>query len=71
MATKKVNTTDEIKLLQVELEDKLSNYCGVTPKDASTEQMYKAVSLTILDKLLAKKKEFNHQAKVKSAKRVY
>ena len=71
MATKKVNTTDEIKLLQVELEDKLSNYCGVTPKDASTEQMYKAVSLTILDKLLAKKKEFNRQAKAKNAKRVY
>ncbi len=71
MATKKVNIPDEIKLLQVELEDKLSNYCGVTPKDASTEQMYKAVSLTILDKLLAKKKEFNRQAKEKNAKRVY
>ena len=48
-------TTNEI---QICIENKLSSYYGVTPQDASIEQMYKAVSLTVLDILMEKKKNF-------------
>ena len=53
-------TTNEI---QKNLEDKLSNYYGVTPQDASIEQMYKAVSLTVMDILMDKKKTFKKEVK--------
>ena len=58
MASKKTTSIKEeqqVSGLQLKLEEKLSNYCGVTPKDASIEQMYKAVALTVLDELLQKK----------------
>ena len=61
MASKKTKSIEEVQQessLQAKLEEKLSNYCGVTPKDASIDQMYKAVALTVLDELLKKKKEF-------------
>ena len=57
--------------INAKIEEKLANYFGVTPSDASLEQMYKAVSLTVLDDLMAKKKKFNHEVKVQKKKRVY
>ena len=74
MASKKTTSIKEeqqVSGLQLKLEEKLSNYCGVTPKDASIEQMYKAVALTVLDELLQKKKDFNRSVKEAKAKRVY
>ena len=74
MASKKTTSIKEVQQvsgLQLKLEEKLSNYCGVTPKDASIEQMYKAVALTVLDELLQKKKDFNRSVKAAKAKRVY
>lgn len=53
------------------IEEKLSRYFGVTPKDANIDQIYKAVSMTILDILLEKKKQFNRKVKEKKAKRIY
>ena len=61
-------TTKEI---QINLEDKLSSYYGVTPQDASIEQMYKAVSLTVMDILMDKKKTFKKQVKKQQAKQIY
>ena len=61
-------TTNEI---QKNLEEKLSNYYGVTPQDASIEQMYKAVSLTVMDILMDKKKTFKKEVKQKQAKQIY
>ncbi len=61
-------TTNEIQVL---LEAKLASYYGVTPQDASTEQMYKAVSLTVLDMLMNKKKTFKKQVKQQKAKQIY
>ena len=57
--------------IKAKIEDKLANYFGVTPSDASLEQMYKAVALTVLDVLMANKKRFNHEVKVQKKKRVY
>ena len=48
------NQASEVK---IKIEEKLSKYFGVTPSDASTDQMYKAVVMTILDILLEKKKQ--------------
>ncbi len=61
-------TTNDIQTL---LEAKLASYYGVTPQDASTEQMYKAVSLTVLDMLMDKKKTFKKQVKAKQKKQIY
>lgn len=73
MSTSKVNSSlsQTTRSLKERLEEKLSCYCGVTPSDASPEQMYKAVALTVLDDLLAKKKLFNRQVKEQKSKRVY
>ncbi len=60
-----------IAQIRTEVEDKLSRYFGVTPTDASTEQIYKAVSLTVLDILMEKKKLYNRLVKKQQAKRVY
>jgi len=57
--------------IKAKIEDKLANYFGVTPSEASLDQMYKAVSLTVLDILMAKKKRFNHEVKANKKKRVY
>ena len=57
--------------IRAKIEDKLANYFGVTPSDASLDQMYKAVSLSVLDILMAKKKTYNHEVKVQKKKRVY
>ena len=61
-------TTNEI---QICIEDKLSSYYGVTPQDASIEQMYKAVSLTVLDILMDKKKKFKAGTKAQKKKQIY
>ena len=54
----------EIGKTKAKLEEKLASYFGVTPSDASIDQMYKAVSMSVLDILLEKKKEFNRKVKV-------
>ena len=61
-------TTNEI---QICIENKLSSYYGVTPQDASIEQMYKAVSLTVLDILMDKKKKFKAGTKAQKKKQIY
>ncbi|MBR2891459.1 MAG: glycogen/starch/alpha-glucan phosphorylase [Bacilli bacterium] len=57
--------------IKAKIVDKLANYFGVTPSDASLDQMYKAVSLTVLDILMAKKKTFMHEVRVQQKKKVY
>ena len=58
-------------LTKKRLEDKLASYFGVTPADASKDQMYKAVSMSVLDILLEKKNLFNKKVKAQKAKRIY
>ena len=53
------------------LEEKLSNYFGVSPQDATIDQIYKAVSMSVVDILLQKKKQFNRKVKEQKSKRIY
>lgn len=50
---------------------KLSRFFGVSGKEATSEQLYKAVVMTVRDILLEKRKSFNYKVKEKQAKRVY
>ncbi|MBR3879276.1 MAG: glycogen/starch/alpha-glucan phosphorylase [Clostridia bacterium] len=63
------------KLTQTEIkqniETKLSRYFGCTPMEASAEQMYKAVSMTIRDILTEKRGDFKKEVNKQGAKRVY
>ena len=53
------------------IEEKLSRYFGVTPADATQDQLYKAVNMTVVDILLEQKRAFNEKMKQQDAKRVY
>lgn len=62
---------DKLTTTKLHLEEKLASYFGVTPADANIDQMYKAVSMSVLDILLEKKKQFNRKVKAQKAKRIY
>ena len=53
------------------IEAKLARYFGCTSKEASRDQMYKAVSMTIKDILTEKRGEFKQSVNNEGAKRVY
>ena len=53
------------------IETKLSRYFGCTAQEASADQMYKAVSMTVRDILTEKRGEFKKQVNHAGAKRVY
>ncbi len=53
------------------IKSKLSKFFGTTPKEASKEQIYKAVVLCINDMLLEKRSEFNRKYVEQDGKRVY
>jgi starch phosphorylase len=53
------------------VETKLSRYFGCTAAEASKEQMYKAVSMTVRDMLTEKRGDFKKQVNGEGAKRVY
>lgn len=50
---------------------KLTRYFGVSPKEATKEQIYKAVAMSIKDILLEKRQQFYLKTKRAKAKRVY
>ena len=50
---------------------KLSRYFGVSAEEASKEQLYKAVVMSIRDMMLEKRERFHQEMKSKRAKRVY
>ena len=53
------------------IQSKLSKYFGVTPKEASKEQVYKAVVMCVRDMLLEKRHAFNKKYRQQGGKRVY
>ncbi len=53
------------------IKGKLSRYFGVTPKEATKNQIYKAVVMCIRDILLEKRSAFNKKYRDKGGKRVY
>ena len=50
---------------------KLSRYFGIALKDATLEQIYKAVVMTVRDILLEKRNSYHHKMKAAKGKRVY
>ncbi len=50
---------------------KLSRYFGITLQEATNEQLYKAVAMTVRDILLEKRKRYHDKIKENKAKRVY
>ncbi len=59
------------KEVQMLIQGKLSRYFGVTPKEASKDQIYKAVVMSVRDILLEKRQQFHKVMKSKKGKRVY
>jgi len=53
------------------IKGKLSRYFGVTPSEATKDQVYKAVVMVVRDILLEKRQQFHKRVKAKRAKRVY
>ena len=64
ISTKKSDVKDNI-------EAKLSRYFGCTPEEASRDQMYKAVAMTIKDILTQKRGDFKQEVNATGSKRVY
>ena len=59
------------KEVQMLIQGKLSRYFGVSPKEASKNQIYKAVVMSVRDILLEKRQQFHKVMKSKKGKRVY
>ncbi|MBP5686296.1 MAG: hypothetical protein J6W87_00765, partial [Clostridia bacterium] len=53
------------------IRNKLSSYFAVSPKEATKEQIYKAVVMCVKDILLEKRSAFNKKYRAKNGKRVY
>ena len=53
------------------IETKLSRYFGCTAAEASKEQMYKAVAMTVRDMLTEQRGEFKKEVNKEGAKRIY
>ncbi len=53
------------------IKGKLSRYFGVTPTEATKDQVYKAVVMVVRDILLEKRQQFHKKVKARRAKRVY
>lgn len=63
-----VVTEKEVKDL---IKGKLARYFGVMPTEATKDQIYKAVVMSVRDILLEKRLQFHKRVKAKRAKRVY
>lgn len=61
-------TEKEVKDL---IKDKLARYFGVSQTEASKDQIYKAVVMSVRDIMLQKRQQFHKKIKAKRAKRVY
>ena len=67
MKNKEITSIDAGKLI----EGKLSRYFGVIPSEASRDQIYKAVVMSVRDIMLEKRQRFHIETKAARAKRVY
>ncbi len=59
------------KQLEEMLSSKLSHFFGVTPKDATNEQFYKALSIIVRDMVRDSRREFDKVSSEKGQKKVY
>lgn len=66
-----MNYTSEKTEVKEIIESKLARYFGASPAEATKEQVYKAVALSVKDLLTDKRKQFKNEVNEKGAKRVY
>ncbi len=66
-----MNSTLTEQEAQQLIKGKLSRYFGVTPAEATKEQIYKAVVMSVRDIMLEKRQKFHIETKKAKAKRVY
>ena len=66
-----MNFNPKANEIKENIESKLSRYFGTSIGDATKEQVYKAVALTLRDILTEKREAFKHEVNEKGAKRVY
>ncbi len=59
------------KEIRALIESKLSRYFGISPEEATKEQVYKATILTVRDMLTSKRSTFRQTVKKEKKKRVY
>ncbi|MDY4894828.1 MAG: glycogen/starch/alpha-glucan phosphorylase, partial [Candidatus Borkfalkiaceae bacterium] len=57
--------------LKAMIDGKLSRYFGVSAKEATKDQIYKAVVMSVRDIMLEKRQKFHEERKAKRAKRIY
>ncbi len=67
----KVNYRPKTSEVKANIEQKLSRHFGTSAKEATRDQMYKAVAMTVKDILAEKRSEFKDNVNAKSEKRVY
>ena len=61
----------EYKELKKNISDKLARNYGITAKEATNEQMFRAIQLTLRDILAQKKANYNYKVKAELGKRIY
>ena len=66
-----MTSKNSVEIIKQNIEEKLTRYFGVVPQDATQDQLYKAVSMTVVDMLLEQKRQFNAKMKAQNLKRVY
>lgn len=66
-----MNTKLNTAQIKENVEVKLARYFGCTPQEATDEQMYKAVSMTVRDILTQKRGTFKKEVNKQGAKRIY
>lgn len=59
------------KQLEEMISSKLSHFFGVSPKDATNEQFYKALSIIARDMIRGSRREFDKESQEKGQKKVY
>ncbi len=65
-----MNTISEKEVKEL-IKGKLVRYFGVSPAEATKDQIYKAVVMSVRDILLQKRQQFHKKIKAQRAKRVY
>ena len=65
-----MNTVTEREVKEL-IKGKLARYFGVSPAEASKDQIYKAVVMSVRDILLEKRQQFHKKIKAGRYKRVY
>ena len=66
-----MNYNPSSNVIKNNIEEQLRRHFGATLKDATKDQMYKAVSMTVKDILMEKRGQYKNKVNQKGAKRIY